>query len=91
MDFNEGFFEQLGRSAGVKRLLLEEAEKVATIARDNAPVDSGDYKTGIVVRMKEQQRAVAEVIGTDRKTMLVESKTGNLARALQRWKRRPRT
>jgi hypothetical protein len=91
MKFNNGFFEQLSTSPGVKRLVLEEAEKVAQIARDTAPVDSGDYRKGIEVRMKEQKRAVALVVGTDRKTMLIESKTGNLARALQRWKRRPRT
>lgn len=91
MQFNESFFQQLSTSSGVKRLVLEEAEKVAAIARDTAPVDSGDYKRGIEVQMKEQKRAVALVVGTDRKTMLIESKTGNLARALQRWKRRPRT
>lgn len=91
MQFNEGFFEKLSRSPGIKRLVLEEAEKVAAIARDTAPVDTGDYKKGIEVQMKEQKRAVALVVGTDRKTMLIESKTGNLARALQRWKRRPRT
>lgn len=81
--FNNAFFEELGRSAGVTKLVKAKAEQVAAIARSTAPVKSGAYRDGIVVRMKQQKRAVALVVGTDKKTMLIESKTGNLVRALR--------
>jgi hypothetical protein len=81
--FNNAFFEDLSRSAGVVNLVTAAAEEVAATARSTAPVDSGDYRDGIKVVLKYQRRAVALVVGTDAKTMLVESKTGNLARALK--------
>jgi len=88
MQFNNAFFEDLSRSPGVRALVQAEAEKIAADARGSAPVDSGKYRDGIKVVMKNQRRAVAVVLSTDPKTMLIESKTGNLARALQRWKRK---
>jgi len=81
--FNNAFFEELSRSAGVVNLVTEAAEKVAATARQTAPVDSGDYRDGIKVVLKYQRRVVALVVGTDKKTMLVESKHGTLARALR--------
>lgn len=81
--FNNAYFEALSRSAGVVNLVMAAAQKVASTARSTAPVDSGDYRDGIKVELKYQRRAVALVVGTDPKTMLVESKTGNLARALK--------
>lgn len=81
--FNNAFFEELGRSAGVTNLVRAKAEEVAAIARATAPVESGDYRDGIQVRVKQQKRSVALVVGTDPKTLLVEAKTGNLARALR--------
>lgn len=83
MHFNNEYFDELSRSAGVTDLCVKAAEKVADAARASAPVDSGDYRDGIVVVTKQQQRSVAVVKGTDPKTMLIESKTGNLARALR--------
>ena len=83
VQFNNSFFEEMGKSAGVTNLIKDEAERVAAIARRNAPVDEGDYVAGIEVRIRESgRRNVALVVGTDWKTMLVESKTGNLVRAL---------
>lgn len=88
MQFNNAFFEELGKSAGVTNLVRTVAEDVARRARASAPRDTGDYADGITVRMKVQERrSVALVVGTDPKTLLVESKTGNLVRALQTKKR----
>lgn len=87
MEFNDGFFENLSRSPGVTGLCVAAAEKVAAAARSSAPVDSGDYKRGIVVRTKYQRRSVAVVVATDPASMIIESKTGNLARALRSAKR----
>ena len=58
-------------------------EAIAKTARATAPVDTGDYRDGIKTAGKLQKRYVGLVVGTDPKTMLVESQTGNLARALR--------
>jgi len=85
MQFRDAFFEEMGRSAGVERLTKAAADKVANEARAGAPVDSGDYVAGIeVVKRESKNRTVFLVKGTDWKTMLVESKTGNLVRALRK-------
>lgn len=91
MDFNNDFFDQLSRSPGVERLCVEAAESIADDLRATGPRDTEDYINGIEVQVKRQKRVVALVVGTDRKTLLLESKGGYMARALQRWKRRPRT
>jgi hypothetical protein len=83
VEFNNAFFDELGRSAGVVALTDEAAERVAAAARANAPRDTEAYVNGIVVRRKFQDRAVSLVVGTDPKTMLIEAKTGNLARSIK--------
>lgn len=79
--FNNDFFDQLGGSPGVVAGVNAAAEEIAQTARSTAPVDSGEYRNGIVVQTKRQRRHVAMVVGTDPKTMIIESQTGNLARA----------
>lgn len=81
--FNDAFFDQLSRSPAVAALVDAAVERVAATARANAPTASGDYRNGIVTASKLQRRYVGLVIGTDPKTMLIESRTGNLARALR--------
>ncbi len=88
--FNEGFFDELSRSPAVAALVDEATNRVAETARSTAPVESGDYRDGIVTASKFQRRYVGLVIGTDPKTMLIESRTGNLARALRANTRRSR-
>lgn len=90
MDFNNGFFEALGRSPAVRNLVVAAAEDVAEQWRADAPEDTGAYKSGIGVRVKYQKRVVAEVVSADKKTMLLESKGGYGARALQKRKRSTR-
>ena len=82
---NNAFFEQLGRSAPVVALVNEARDRVAQTARSTAPVgETGDYKRGIVTRGKvDKKRYVGLVVATDEKSLLIESKTGNLARALR--------
>lgn len=82
--FNDGFFTEIGTSPAVTGLLLTKAGAVAARARSTAPVNTGDYKRRIVVRIRRSRyRNVAIVEGMDWKTLLIESKTGNLARALK--------
>lgn len=89
--FNNAWFDALLRSAPVAALVDEAVERIAATARETAPVgDTGDYRDGIVTASKLQERYVGLVIATDPKSMLVESKTGNLARALRANKKRAR-
>ncbi|WOH20129.1 HK97 gp10 family phage protein [Paenarthrobacter sp. GOM3] len=88
MEFNDKFFEEIGKSAGVTQICKEVAEKVLATAQASAPVDEGAYRDGLHVEVKAvEKRNVALVVGSDPKTMLIESKTGNLARALNRVKK----
>jgi hypothetical protein len=84
MKFNDAAFVEMGKSAGVRRLTEEAAARVLSAARASAPVDTGDYKAGLGMRLRETRfRVVWLVVGTDWKTMLVESKTANLQKALR--------
>jgi hypothetical protein len=84
MKFNDRYFEELGTSAGVTKLVEGKAESIANRARSTAPVDTGEYRDGIEVETKRARyRNVALVVGTDPKTLLVEAKTANLLRALR--------
>lgn len=81
---NNAFFDELGRSPKVVALVNQKRDQVAAAARAAAPVDSGDYKRGIVTRGKvEKRRYVGLVVATDRKSLLIESQKGVLARALR--------
>lgn len=84
VEFNDSFFESILRSSGVKSLCSQKAEKVLQAAKASAPVDSGAYRDGLQLRtVSRAHRDTIMVVGTDAKTMLIESKTGNLARALK--------
>lgn len=61
------------------------AQRAAAAARAAAPVDSGDYRNGIrVVRRESRYRTVFRVLASDRKSKLLESKIGILARVAKR-------
>lgn len=84
VEFNQAFFDTILRSAGVDSLSKGAAESAAGIARSTAPVDTGSYRDQIRVETRESRyRRVYRVVGNDPKTLLIESKTGNLARALK--------
>lgn len=82
--FNDSYFDEVLNSAGVQRLCRSKAEQALAIARASAPVDTGAYRAGLAVEAKRSaRRTVYRVVGHDRKTLLVEAKTGNLVRALK--------
>lgn len=84
MEFRDAFFAELGKSAGVTSIVKDTAAKVANTARSTALVDTGAYRDGIRQRIKSTRyRNIGIVEGVDSKTLLIESKTGNLARALR--------
>lgn len=87
VDFNNSFFDEMLNSAGVRALTRGAAEKALNIARANAPVDTGAYRDGLQVEaVQHAHRTTYIVVGTDAKTMLIESQTGNLVKALKKEK-----
>ncbi|MDR2294688.1 MAG: HK97 gp10 family phage protein [Microbacterium sp.] len=84
IEWDENFFQTAMRDPRVERLQDNAGETVQAKARASAPVDSGDYRDGIVIEhVDAEYRRVTRVVGTDEKTLLIEAKTGNLARALK--------
>ncbi|MGN7861457.1 HK97 gp10 family phage protein [Microbacterium sp. 22303] len=85
---NDSFFETILRTPGVEALVDASAEGALAEAIAGAPVDTGAYRDGLHIgHVDARYRRVARVVGSDEKTMLIESKTGNLARSLKGAKR----
>lgn len=83
MKWNENFFPEILNSDPVVKIAVGVAEAVAGTARATAPVDTGEYRDGIGVEINRRgKRTVATVVSRDPKSMIIESRTGNLARAL---------
>lgn len=86
---NQRWFDTVLRSPGVKALVDGAGEEALGNARANAPVDEGDYLRGLHLEHRDSRyRETVRVVGDDPKTMLIESKTGNLARSLKQVKKR---
>lgn len=84
VQFNQSWFNRIMKGSGVRALVDQRAKAVQAAAQASAPVDTGAYRRGIVVQSHDTQyRHVARVVGTDPKTMIIESKTGNLARSIK--------
>lgn len=79
---NRGDMARLLKSDQMRPPLRSVAESAASSARASAPVESGEYRDGIVVRSATTDRAVERVVATARHSAAVEAKTGNLKRAL---------
>lgn len=80
--------DELARGAGITGAVVEAAERIAAQVRSDAPVESGDYKNSIQVTVKLQRRSVALVESTDPKALVIEAKTGVMARAAKKSARR---
>lgn len=84
VEFNPKFFETVLRQPKVEQLTDAAGERALVAAKAAAPVDSGDYERGLrLEHYNSRYRRTTRVVGDDEKTLLVESKTGNLARALK--------
>jgi hypothetical protein len=81
---NSGQMAALLKSGQVRAPLREIAQGVAAAARSGAPVDTGEYRNSIQVDSATTDRAVERVVAHDDKASAIESRTGNLKRALGR-------
>ncbi|MGW9345591.1 HK97 gp10 family phage protein [Streptomyces albidoflavus] len=82
--FNPQFFETVLRQPGVEQIVDAAGGRALAAAQASAPVDSGDYRDGLHIEHHESRyRRATRVVGSDPKTLLIEAKTGNLARAVK--------
>ena len=86
--FDNDALDALTRHPAIVGAVQAAADRIAATALADAPVDSGGYKAGIRTRIKYQRRAVGIVEATDEKSLIVEAKTGTLARAAKKNARR---
>lgn len=76
-------FRELLHSSELAAFLEGKAQAVASAARSNAPVETGEYVDSIDVVIDDHPtRVVAHVVATAEHAMVIEANTGNLARAL---------
>ena len=73
---------ELLKSSEVRALLKGPAEKALSRAKSGAPVATGAYRDSIHIESDTTDRAVERVVSDSPYAMLVESKTGNIARSL---------
>lgn len=85
---NPRFFETVLRQPRVERLVDDVGDATLANAQAAAPVDTQAYRNGLHIEHHDSRfRRTTRVVGSDEKTMLIESQTGNLARALKGAKR----
>lgn len=69
-------------SDGVRSALTPHAQTVLAAAIASAPVASGRYRDSLHIVSATTDRAVERVVASAPHALLVESRTGNLARAM---------
>ena len=74
--------ETMLKSDGVRAVLVGPADRAAAAAKASAPVASGAYRDSIHRESATTDRAVELVVADVPYARVVESRTGNLARAL---------
>ncbi|WP_431863021.1 HK97 gp10 family phage protein [Microbacterium algeriense] len=86
--FDDDALDALARGPEITGAVVEAAERIADQVRADAPVRDGDYEASIRVTVKQQKRSVALVESTDPKALIIEAKTGVMARAAKKSARR---
>jgi hypothetical protein len=82
-EFDDRDFDAIRRSGEVKAALRDMAQEAASRAKATAPEETGEYADSIHVEVDETRtRARARVVADVEHATVVESRTGNLRRAL---------
>jgi hypothetical protein len=79
---NHGGMAALLKSGEVRGELTSRAEAVLRAAKASAPVATGAYRDGLHIVQDTTDRVAVRVAGGTDHDLVVEAKTGNLARAL---------
>lgn len=82
IELRSGEIARLLKSRPIRSTCRTSAEKVAAVARQSAPVATGKYRASIHVESATTDRAVERVVADAPHALVVEAKTGNLARAV---------
>lgn len=67
---------------GVRGMLTSLAGPVLARAQAGAPVESGEYRASLRIIQATTDRAVVRVGSDDDKALVIEARTGNLARSV---------
>lgn len=87
--FNQSTLDRIMQAPAVIEATRQIADQGMRAIQADAPEDSGDYKRGFrLVARKSRYRTVWRIVGTDRKTLLLESRGGFIARAMKRMRSR---
>jgi hypothetical protein len=82
--FNQSYFDRILKDAAVAQMTMAKANEVCARAKSTAPVLTGSYRDSLHVERRDYpHRTGYLVVGDAPHTLLVEAKTGNLARALK--------
>lgn len=79
---NSGGMKSLLNSGGVRAHLTSLMGGAESAAKGSAPVASGEYRDSIHIVQDTTDRVAVRLVASAPHAMVVESKTGNLARAL---------
>lgn len=79
---NRRGMDELLNGEVARRATRGPAERVLSAARASAPVDTGEYRDSLRLVEDSTDRLVQRVVATAAHGMVVEARTGNLARAL---------
>lgn len=77
-----GGMRELLNDPGVRGALTTLAGPVLARAQAGAPVDSGEYRASLRIIQATTDRAVVRVGSDDDKALVIEARTGNLARSV---------
>ena len=84
IQYNEDFFDQILNSPSVQGLCKAKAAVALANAQARAPVLTGEYRDGLHLESKKHaHRTTWWVVSDSDHALAVESRTGNLARALK--------
>lgn len=72
----------LDGDGGVREILMERAQRVLAKAQVDAPVQTGNYKSGLGISEDHTDRLAIRVGSNSPHAHLVEAKHGTMARAL---------
>lgn len=85
IEWNKEYWKNVLKQPGMDNLVKSAAQQALDVAQASAPVDTSDYHDSIHLNRREgESRYTWEVKASDWKALIIEAKTGNLARAIKK-------
>lgn len=84
LKFDQKYLDSVMLSPAVEGVVESAAKRALAAARSSAPVDTGAYKRSLQLKkVRRRYRRAVLVESNDPKALIIEAKTGNLARSLK--------